>query len=63
MVEAGADDAGAKPQASTSVQVMEAFEKAHPTQENVDKFYDGMTPEAYDDFLKFVNFCDPPYIA
>ena len=60
MVDAGAE---AQPQINTSEQIMQAFENEHPTQENVDKFYDGMTPEAYDNFLKFINFCDPPYIA
>ena len=42
---------------------MKHFVKEHPNQENVVEFYDKIDPSTYDNWNKYINFCDPYFIA
>ena len=40
-------------------EILKTFTTDYPTQENVDKFYNKMSGEAYDEFIKTINFNEP----
>ena len=60
---------GAKGGKLTDVKdVMAKFAAAHPTQDsgqegNACEFYNSIDPQTYDEFLTYINFCDPGHIA
>ena len=35
------------------------FTNAYPETDNVGQFYNGLTPEGYDEWARRVNFCEP----
>ena len=48
-----------KPSITDTKGLMHKFATGHPTQDNVNKYYDDIDGDTYDEFNEKINFTDP----